>query len=134
MKLAARTLHISIRRDPDEVYHWIARPENLPQWAAGLGQSIRRGPDGWIAETREGPMKVRFADPNAFRVADHYVKPPTGAEVHIPIRVLAHDGGSEVIFTLFPQPTMSAEKFEEDARLVKQDLSSLKRILENPGK
>jgi uncharacterized protein YndB with AHSA1/START domain len=130
MKLEARTLHVAIRREPDEVYRFLAKPENLPQWAAGLGHSIRPGSDGWIAETPNGPVKVHFEKPNALRVADHYVTPTNGAEVHIPIRVLAHDGGSEVIFTLFPQPGMSAEKFQEDARMVRQDLDSLKRILE----
>jgi hypothetical protein len=132
MKLEARTLHVSIHREPDEVYRFLANPETLPQWAAGLGSSIRHGPDGWIAETPRGPVKVRFEAPNALRVADHYVTPMKGAEVHIPIRVLAHDGESEVIFTLFPQPGMSAEKFQEDARMVRQDLDSLKRILEKP--
>jgi hypothetical protein len=64
--------------------------------------------------------------------ADHYVTPAKGGEVHIPIRVLAHDGGSEVIFAFFPQPGMSAEKFQEDGRMVRQDLDSLKRILGSP--
>jgi uncharacterized protein YndB with AHSA1/START domain len=131
MKLEAHTLHVSIRREPDEVYRFLAKPENLPQWAAGLGSSFRRGPDGWIAETPNGPVKVRFEAPNALRVADHFVMPAKGAEVHIPIRVLAHDSGSEVIFTLFPQPGMSAENFQEDARRVREDLKSLKRVLEH---
>jgi hypothetical protein len=132
MKLEARTLHVSIHRGPDEVYRFLANPENLPQWAAGLGHSIRYGPDGWTAETPNGSVKVRFEAPNTLRVADHYVTPTNGAEVHIPIRVLAHGGRSEVIFTLFPQPGMSAEKFQEDARMVRQDLDSLKRVLESP--
>jgi hypothetical protein len=130
MALEAQTLNISIRRDPNDVYRFVSDPENLPKWAKGLCRSIRRADDTWIAETPVGPVKVRFAEPNIFRVADHYVMPPSGAEVHMPIRVLAHDGQSEVIITLFPQPGMSAEKFQEDAHLIRKDLNTLKRVLE----
>lgn len=130
MKLEIQTLNIFIRRDADEVYRFVSDPENMPKWAKGLCQSIRRAGDAWIAETPGGPMKVRFTEPNAYRVADHYVIPATGAEVQVPLRVLAHEGGSEVVFTLFPQPGMSAEQFQEDARQVRQDLNSLKRLLE----
>lgn len=135
MKLETQTLNISIRRDADTVYRFVSDPANLPKWAQGLGRSFRRAGDTWIAETPGGPMKIRFVEPNAFRVADHYVMPPTGPEVHVPIRILPHDGGSEVALTLFPQPGMSAEKFQDDARQVRQDLGSLKRVLEEqqPG-
>lgn len=133
MKLETQTLNVSIRRDADEVYRFVSNPENLPQWAKGLGHSIRRAGNVWTAETPLGTVQVRFVEPNAFRVADHYIVPPSGPEIHIPIRVFARDGGSEVAFTLFPQPGMSVEKFQEDARLVREDLDSLKRLLEQPA-
>ena len=131
MKLEARSLNIWIRRDADDVYRFLSDPENMPKWAKGLGQSLRRAGDAWTAETAAGPVKVRFTELNPFRVADHYVTPSSGPEMHMPVRVLAHQGGSEVVFTLFPQPGMTAETFEADARQVRQDLASLKNLLEN---
>jgi hypothetical protein len=63
-------------------------------------------------------------------VADHYVTVKPGQEVFVPIRVLRNGTGSEVVFTLFQLPGMSAEKFAEDARLVESDLRTLKAVLE----
>jgi hypothetical protein len=58
------------------------------------------------------------------------VKTSTGIELFIPMRVVKNGDGSEVIFTLFQPPEMSDERFAEDAKLVEQDLFSLKNIIE----
>jgi len=128
--MSSRTLSVSIRCSPDKVYEFVTDPQNLPKWAQGLGQSVRKqGPD-WMVDTPQGPMKIRFADKNPFGVMDHNVTTPTGVEVYVPIRVLANGSGSEVIFTLFRLPDMTDEKYAEDMQLVERDLSALKAILE----
>ena len=126
----SRTLSVRINRAPQDVYAFASVPTNFPQWASGLGKSIERVNDEWIAETPQGPLKVRFTERNSFGILDHYVIPEPGVEVYIPMRVIANGTGSELIFTLFRLSDMSDEKFAEDAEWVRRDLNALKSLLE----
>jgi hypothetical protein len=125
-----RNLSVSINRRPREVYDFASVPENFPKWASGLGKSIRKANDEWVAETPQGPIKVRFTERNDFGVLDHYVIPKPGMELYIPMRVIANGAGSELIFTLFRLADMSDEKYAEDAEWVMRDLNALKKLLE----
>lgn len=125
-----RNLSVSINRRPREVYDFASVPENFPQWASGLGKSLRKMNDEWVAETPQGPVKVRFTERNDFGVLDHYVIPKPGTEIYIPMRVVANGTGSELIFTLFRLPDMSDEKYAADAEWVMRDLIALKKLLE----
>jgi hypothetical protein len=105
---AARTLSISIRRSPEEVYAFVVDSRNLPRWAAGLDPTLH----------------VRFAEANALGVLDHWVTLRDGVVVYVPMRVVANGDGAEVLFTLFnPTP--------EDTKLVERDLQTLKTALES---
>jgi len=126
----SRTVSVSIRRPVDEVYAFASNPENLPKWASGLSESIKRSGDSWITETPNGTMRVRFVETNRFGVLDHYVTPPQGAEIYVPMRVVANGPGSEVSLTVYRQPEMSDKKFAEDAAWVERDLNALKALLE----
>jgi len=128
--LPSRTLSVWIDRDPDAVYAFLSIPQNFMRWASGLADSLRREGDGWVAETPEGTMRVRFTPPNPFGIADHWVIPPAGPEIAIPIRVLANGGGSEVTLHLFRLPEMDDARFARDAEWVERDLATLKRVLE----
>lgn len=128
--LQSRTLSVSIDCPPHRVYAFVSNPENLPKWAAGLCKSVTKSDTGWIVETTQGPMNLRFVENNDLGVLDHYVSPAPGDEVYVPMRVLPNGSGSTVLFTLFRLPGMSDEKFTEDARLVTRDLETLKRVLE----
>src|SRR3546814_9505175 len=79
----SRTLGIGIDRPFDAVHDFLSAPENFPKWAAGLGQSIRKADDDWIAETPHGPVRVRFTDRNPFGVLDHTVIPAPGVEIYV---------------------------------------------------
>lgn len=126
----SRTLAVRIERDADAVYAFASQPENLPQWAAGLGRGVARQGEAWVVGTPMGRLRLWFAPPNAFGVLDHAVTLPDGAEVRIPMRVVPNGGGAEVVFTLFRQPSMSEADFERDAGMVAADLARLKRLLE----
>jgi hypothetical protein len=110
----------------------VSNGENIPRWATGLGDEVRRLDGEWLVQGPLGTVKVRFARPNELGVADHDVALPTGVTVHNPIRVVPNGAGSTVIFTIMRLPEVSEEQFEEDANAVQKDLSILKRLLEQP--
>ncbi len=109
-----RHLDIRIDRPAEEVYAFARDPANLPSWAAGVSPDV----------------EVVFAPHNDFGVLDHDVTLPTGAIVHVPMRVIADGTACDVVFTLRRQPGMTDEAFAADAAAVTADLASLKRVLE----
>jgi len=131
--LVTRIISVSIDRPSREVYDFVSNPANLPRWASGLGKSIKNVNGEWVAETSNGPVEVRFAPRNNLGVLDHYVTLPTGAVIYVPLRVIPNGSGSELTFTLFRQPDMTDQKFQEDAEWVLRDLTKLRDILEQGG-
>ena len=130
---AMHVQHISvfIDRQPAEVYEFASDPRNLSRWAAGLARSaIRQEGDEWVADSPMGKVKIRFVPQNRYGVLDHDVTLESGVTVHNPMRVARNGDGSELIFTLFPQPDMSDEKFAEDRAAVDKDLRTLKEPVE----
>lgn len=130
MTFPAKHISISINKTVEDVYRFASDPFNLPKWAAGLSGSIKKDGDDWIADSPMGKVKVKLADPNSFGVLDHRVTLPSGVEVYVPLRAVANDNGSEVIFTLYRLPDVSDQHFMEDAQMVERDLKKLKDILE----
>ena len=128
--LESRAISVTIRCPLRRAYDFLAAPENFPLWASGLGSSLKKSGDTWVAETPEGPAEVRFTPRNEFGVADHFVRTPAGDEVYVPMRVVANGGGCDVVLTLFRQPGMTDDKFEQDAAWVRRDLQALKAVLE----
>ena len=128
--LRSQTLSVSVDCPPHRVYAFVSNPGNLPGWAAGLCKSGSKSAAGWIVETTQGPMNLRFVEHNDLGVLDHYVSPAPGVEVYVPMRVLPNGSGSTVLLTLFQLPGMSDEKYAEDAGLVARDLETLKNVLE----
>lgn len=124
------TISVQIAREPAVVYAFVAALENFPRWATTFCLSIRKEKEGWLMETSLGPMSIRLAPENALGVLDHYVTPPSGETVYVPLRVVANGSGSEVLFTLFQLPGVADEDYEADAALVRQDLTTLKEVLE----
>jgi hypothetical protein len=128
-KIAVRLISVSINRPASEVYEFVSNPENLPQWATGLGGSINEVKGEWTADTPMGKAKIRFVEKNQFGIPDHDVILESGVTVHNPMRVLSNGRRGEVIFTLFRQPDVSQETFLEDAKWVEKDLTILRDLL-----
>lgn len=123
---------IFINRTSADVYAFASHPGNLPLWAAGLARSeVNQQGDEWVAEAPFGMVKIRFAPANSLGVLDHDVQLESGTVVHNPMRVVPNGEGSEFTFTLFQQPGMSQQQFDEDAQSVARDLYALKTLLES---
>jgi hypothetical protein len=131
--MTAESKHISvlIDRPAREVYAYAAEPDNLVEWAPGLGSAMIFENGQWYVETTEGRVGISFVERNDLGVLDHWVTTTLGEVVYIPLRVFANEDGSEVVFSLRRNPGMSDEEFERDAGLVASDLARLKRVLEH---
>jgi hypothetical protein len=126
----AHHVSVTIARSPDEVYRFTRIIERWPEWAHGIGTSVRPDGDAWIAKGPLGEVTVRFADDNPFRVLDHDVTLPNGQQFHNAFRVIPNGAGSEVVFSVFRQPGATDQAFREDWQAVDNDLRTLKQLLE----
>ena len=130
----AGTRHVSrvIARPWREVYAYAADPAHLVHWASGLATATVTpvGDGSWHASSPFGEVTVRFAGPNDLGVVDHVVAMPDGTEVLNPMRVLPHDDGAEVVFTVRRRPGMSDDDVAADAATVAGDLETLRGICE----
>jgi len=126
----SRTITCSINKPPATVYEFASNPENLPQWVRSFCLAVKKCGDEWQIETPTGWVGIRFVPPNELGVLDHVVTLPDGQSILNPMRVVANDEGSEVMFPLFQLPGMSDEQFAKDAGMVEADLRSLKAVLE----
>ena len=77
-----------------------------------------------------GKIEVFFVPENPYLVLDHNVRLSDGTTFNNPMRVIAHDTGCEVVFTLRRQAGRPDEDYEADARAIHTDLATLKRLLE----
>jgi hypothetical protein len=125
-----RYLSVSIECEPETVYAFTSNPENLPQWASGLGQRVKRAGEHWEVKTEQGTVGLRFTPHNEYGVLDHTVVLLDGTEVYVPMRVMPNGQGSEVMLVLFRQPDMDDAEFARDAGPMQNDLSALKAMLE----
>jgi hypothetical protein len=128
--MKSKTVVVSIAVPSAAVYEFASNPENLPRWIPSFCKSVTQINGEWVVESPLGPVVFRFVESNPFGVLDHIVKLPSGLEIHNPMRVIPNGDGSEIIFTLFQTSNMNDEQYAEDAKLVEQDLRTLKRILE----
>ena len=133
--MASESWHISERidRPADQVYAYVSNPANLPRWAPGLGNSVEEVDGQWFVDTPAGTsVCLAFAPRNDLGVLDHYLTLNSGAIIYVPMRVLADESGSEVVFTVRRRPGMTEDELKADGDAVAADLARLKRILEEP--
>ncbi|WP_121745101.1 SRPBCC family protein [Streptomyces sp. E2N166] len=129
---ASRHLSTRVDRTVNDVYAYASDPANLPAWAHGLGESVERVDDHWVAESSPmGRVVITFAPHNELGVLDHDVTLPSGETVYNPVRVIANGAASEIVFTLRRRPGTSDADFDRDASMVAADLARLKKLMES---
>lgn len=129
--MKSKTISVTIACGHQEVYDFASNLKNLPKWAGAFCLSIEKKSGKFIAQTPQGPVTIRMVERNTLGVMDHYVVTAEGSEVFVPMRVVANELGSEVLFTLFRRSGMTDAQYEQDIKFVERDLTGLKSALEN---
>jgi hypothetical protein len=130
MTYPVKNISISINKPVNEVYEFASNPENFPIWVEFIKSMTKQTKNNWLAETDLGNIEIEFVPKNEFGIIDHLVTLPDSSTVNNPMRVIENGKGSELVFTLFWMPNRTEEEFNQDAKLVENDLKKIKRILE----
>ena len=128
MRSDTRTITIDAR--PEDVFAIVAEPSALPRWAIGLAKSVARTDDGWTVELASGTrVPIRYVTSPELGVVDFHIAAAPGVEAVAHARILANDGGTEVVFTQF-QGDAPDEVFDAQVEAVTRELVVLKALAE----
>jgi hypothetical protein len=130
MVMPSCTIAIGVQCPFDVAYEFLANTGTWPLWAKGLGDGFHQTPEGWEVNTPHGMWTLKPSPRNTYGVLDHWVSNAEGREFYNPMRVVANGDGCDVAFTLFRHEGMDDAQFEDDARQIKEDLHTLKGLLE----
>jgi hypothetical protein len=129
--LRTATRAVSIDADPALVYAFVADPANLPTWAVGFCQAIRRDAesDRWIATTAHGDMPIRYVTTNSAGTIDFHFSPSPGVEIAAFSRVIPNGNGAEYVFTQLQSAGMPDDVFEAQTHALSEELQVLRGVV-----
>jgi hypothetical protein len=123
--MRADTQTISLAAGVEEVFAFLADPENLPHWAVGFARGIRRDVDGWVVQTSQGEVALRVVADAETGTIDFHLRPAPDVEAVAYTRVVPNDSGAEYVFTQFQTPGMPDEVFAAQRAALAEELALL---------
>ena len=124
-----RTVTITVAASYDEVFRFLANPENLPTWALSFCKSIRKESESWIVATPQGARLAFAIDADRSSGCIEMLAGPTLDTLEsFPVRVYKADSGETVAsFTMFKssRPGFSDAMFEMHFRALVKEVGSL---------
>ena len=115
---------------PDDLFAFVAQPDNQPRWAINFVRSTHPLGDGrWVMETPVGELRYRVDADESRRVVDFVFESPGGESI-LPARVIPHARGSVFTFTITRAPGAGDAEWEGMKRGMDEELEQLKRLLE----
>jgi hypothetical protein len=125
MTMRADTQAVTLPASAEEVFVYLANPENLPRWAVGFARGIRREGEEWVVQTASGEMPVRVAANAARGTIDFHMRVAPEIEAVAFSRVVPNDAGAEYVFTQFQSPGMPDEVFAGQRAALAEELALL---------
>lgn len=106
---------------------------NLNNWKqfSDFGKGLEQVSDTeWVTHTIQGDIHVIPKFDKAHLLLDSICIVPSGEEQFIPYRVVPNGSGSELIMTNQQTATVSDEEYQEQLGWMKQELETIKKIME----
>ena len=113
---------------PEKVFAYLAKIENLPDWATEFARELKREGDDYKVVNGLGEFYFGIeADPDT-GVIDMYAGPTKAAMAVFPTRVVAlPDGRSAYTFSMFQGPDMPTELFESQHASLQREFANIER-------
>ncbi len=107
-----RTVSITVAAPRDDVFQFLRKVENLPQWATEFCTAVEKRNGYWFAHTSQGEVRFEIAADADTGVLDMWVGPAPDQMSLFPVRVLSLGEETFVSFTFFQPPEMPDELYE----------------------
>lgn len=122
-----RTVTAVLDAPKDDVFEYLSRVENLPEWATDFAQELKDEDGTAKVVNGLGELYVRIdADPET-GVIDMYAGPTEEELVLFPTRVVAlGQGKSAYSFTMFKAPGMPDDLFESQYESLRREFDNIR--------
>lgn len=121
---------VMIEAAAEAVRRFLADPANLPSWAIGFAQAVRRERQGWVVTTTHGNMPMEITTDEVSAVVDFHLQPAPGVRMTAYSRVVSAGAGSVYTFTQVQATGMPDEVFDGQVQALRHELDVLKRTAE----
>jgi hypothetical protein len=123
-----RTATCVVDAGADELFGYLSRIENLPDWATEFARELRWDGAGPTVLNGLGEFRVRYDVDGRSGVIDIYAGPAGGDMALFPSRVVAlPDGRSAYTFTMFEAPGGTSELFDAQYDSLVRELENVRR-------
>jgi hypothetical protein len=112
----------------EDVFVFLAHPDNLPRWAVGFCQSVRPEGDHWIVKTAHAEVPLWVDADRERGTIDFRMQPSAGADIVAYSRVVPNGDAALYTFTQFQVPGMPDAVFEGQVRALRHELDVLKGL------
>jgi len=132
--MRTRTATCVVNAGAEELFGYLSRIENLPDWATEFARELHWDDAGpWVVNGL-GEFRVRYDIDAEHGLIDIYAGPAGGDMALFPSRVVAlSDGPSAYTFTMFETPGGSAELFDAQYDSLVRELGNVGRRFLRPG-
>jgi hypothetical protein len=119
----------------DEVFDYLSRIENLPEWATEFARELTWRDGEAVVVNGLGEFVFRMSADSESGIIDMYAGPTADALALFPTRVVElPQGGSAFTFTMFQAPEMPDELFDAQHASLRRELEHVRRRFRRLGR
>jgi hypothetical protein len=125
--MISRTVTAVLDAPKEAVFDYLARIENLPDWATEFAPELKDDQGDAKVVNNLGEFYLRIAADPETGVIDMYAGPTKDELALFPTRVVAlPDGRSAYSFTMFKAPGMSDDLFESQHESLRREFDNIR--------
>ncbi len=123
----SRNATLTVAAQRDDVFNFLANPENLRQWATDFCWDLRRDGNYWKVSTANGDLFLMICSDAYSGVIDLFLGRSADRMELFPFRVVEAAQGKEtvVLLTFFQSPEISDAAYERQYAMLLRDLRIL---------
>ena len=130
-KMNNSTITATFDAPTDKVFAYVSNIENLPEWATGFCQELKKEGDGFKVVTPGGEVYFSTDGDATTGILDMVAGPQKDQTVTWPARVVGlPDGRSVLMFTAIQTPDTSDEAFAAQCGSLKEEFENIRRAVE----
>jgi hypothetical protein len=124
--MRSKTVTTVLRAPQREVFDYMSKIENLPEWATEFARELRRDADGYTVVNNLGEFRFEIRADERTGVIDMFAGPTADEMAVFPTRAVGlPDGRTAFTFTMFQGPGMPDELFESQYESLRREFENI---------